>query len=66
MRPSLNLNYIIKLPGKLVKITARNFEATQKNVKPRIDPKDGVVGTTSYYLLLSKFIHDNNLLLLDF
>ena len=42
-----NLLYIIRLPGRLVKIKARHHHPTQKNFKPRVCQKDGAVGTTS-------------------
>ena len=42
-----NLRYIIRLPGKAVKIPARHHQPTQNNFKPKINQKDGAVGTTS-------------------
>ena len=41
-----NFLYLLRTPGKAVKIKARHHQATQGNFKPRISEKDGAVGTT--------------------
>ena len=41
-----NLQYILRLQGKGIKIKARHHQPTQGNFKPKISQKDGAVGTT--------------------
>ena len=44
----LNANYLNSLDGEIVTIEAKHHHATQAKYKPFIDPKDGVVGPTSF------------------
>ena len=44
----LNLDYLNSLDGELVTIKAKHHHATQAKYKPYINPKDGVVGSTSF------------------
>ena len=45
----LNDNYISKdLNGKLYKIKSTNFDSSRKEFKPKINEKDGSIGTTSF------------------
>ena len=47
----LNEHYILhklKESGKLFKIKAVNFTSSNKDFKPKVDEKDGTIGTTSF------------------
>ena len=45
----LNKQYVFhQLKGPLIKLLAINFHQTQKNFQPKIDDKDGTIGSTSF------------------
>ena len=45
----INKNYIFhQLKGEIIKLEAINFHQTRKNFQPKIDDKDGTIGTTSF------------------
>ena len=49
----LNENYIFKeIPGKLYKIKSVNFDSSRKDFSPKINEKDGSVGTTPFQDIL--------------
>ena len=49
----LNENYIFKeMPGKLFKISSVNFDSSREDFKPKINEKDGSVGTTPFQDIL--------------
>ena len=45
----LNKKYVFhQLKGTMIKLEAINFHQTQKNFKPKVDEKDGTIGSTSF------------------
>ena len=45
----INKNYVFhQLKGEIIKLEAINFHQTRKNFQPKIDDKDGTIGTTSF------------------
>ena len=44
----INTEYLDSLPGSDLFTKARHYHPTQKNYKPRIDKKEGTVGTSSF------------------
>ena len=47
-----NRQYIRSLPGEMISLKAYNINSNQKEFKPKIDDKDGTVGSTNFKDLL--------------